>query len=141
VNSNESDQSPDSPSTILVAEDNPDSRDALRALLEAYGFTVFEAADGAETIEKALGLRPDLILMDVMMPVTDGLQATRTLRSHPDFQQVPILALTAMAGSQDLARSAGCDDYLTKPIQIPHLLHRIRKWLETGRSPMTPVSP
>jgi two-component system cell cycle response regulator DivK len=122
---------PDAPS-ILVAEDNPDSRDALRALLEAYGFAVVEAENGQEAIKQALRHHPDLVLMDIMMPVMDGLQATRTLRASPDFRQVPIVALTAMAGSRQLAMEAGCDDHLPKPIDIPAFLQTIRTLLANG---------
>jgi len=114
---------------ILVAEDNPDSRDALRALLEAYGYRVVEAENGNEAIEKARATHPDLVLMDIMMPYKDGLEATRTLRSEEEFRNVPILALTAMAGSREMALAAGCDDYLQKPIDIPVLLQRIQTWL------------
>ena len=115
--------------SILVAEDNPDSRDALRALLEAYGFAVVEAEDGQEAVRKALRFKPDLVLMDIMMPVMDGLQATRTLRASPDFRQVPIVALTAMAGARQLAMDAGCDGHLPKPIDIPVFLKTIRDLL------------
>lgn len=125
----------DASPAILIAEDNPDSRDAIRALLEAYGFRVLEARDGKEAVQCGRQLHPDLVLMDIMMPVMDGLQATRELRSSPDFEQVPILALTAMAGSRELALAAGCDDYLAKPIDIPGLLDAIRRWLESGPLP------
>jgi len=114
------------PPSILIAEDNPDSRDALRALLEAYGFAVLEAENGHKAVQTAIELQPDLVLMDIMMPVMDGLQATRNLRSSPDFRQVPIIALTAMAGSRDMAMQAGCDEHLPKPIDIPILLETIR---------------
>jgi CheY-like chemotaxis protein len=129
----QAERSPASP-CVLIAEDNPDSRDALRALLEAYGYEVLEAENGGEAIDKARELRPDLILMDIMMPYKDGLEATRTLRADPEFRQVPILALTAMAGSRELALKAGCDDYLQKPIDIPGLLKRIGEWLARGHS-------
>lgn len=119
---------------ILIAEDNPDSREALRALLEAYGFEVMAAGNGSEAVARAIESRPDLILMDIMMPVVDGLQATRTLRASPDFRQVPIVALTAMAGSRERAIEAGCDDHLQKPVDIPIFLQTIRSWLE--RSPL-----
>lgn len=118
--------------SILIAEDNPDSRDALRALLEAYGFHVLEAQNGEEAVRRAIETKPDLVLMDIMMPVMDGLEATRRLRQEKDFPQVPILALTAMAGSREPAIEAGCDDHLPKPIDIPVLLNRIRMWLENG---------
>ncbi len=116
---------------ILIAEDNPDSRDALRSLLEAYGFEVLEAENGQEAVRMALRFRPDLVLMDIMMPVMDGLNATRILRSSPEFRQVPIIALTAMAGSRQLALDAGCDDHLPKPVDIPHFIESIRSLLET----------
>ena len=118
------------PPTILVAEDNPDSRDALRALLEAYGFRVLTATNGEEAVKEALRQRPDLVLMDIMMPVMDGIEATRQLRERPEANQLPIVALTAMAGSRELAMSAGCTDYLTKPIDIPVFLQTIRGILE-----------
>jgi two-component system, cell cycle response regulator DivK len=119
---------------ILVAEDNPDSRDALRALLEAYGFAVIEAEDGREAVKEAILRRPDLILMDIMMPIMDGLQATRTLRSTPEFRQVPIVALTALASAREMAIDAGCDDFLPKPIDVPVFLQTIRDWLARSRT-------
>ncbi|HUE96290.1 MAG TPA: response regulator [Longimicrobiaceae bacterium] len=123
--------------SILIAEDNPDSRDALRTLLEAYGFRVTEAENGEEAVRKALTIRPDLILMDIMMPIMDGLEATKRLRGTAEMAKVPIVALTAMAGSQDLAMDAGCDAYLTKPIDIPRFLGTIRSYLE----PNGPIQP
>jgi CheY-like chemotaxis protein len=124
---------PSSPS-ILVVEDNADSRDALKALLEAYGFTVIEAQNGQEAITKALSSKPDLVLMDIMMPVMDGLQATRNLRSHPEFAHIPILALSAMVGARDLAIKAGCDDHLTKPMEMGQFVRTIRNWLDRRRN-------
>jgi CheY-like chemotaxis protein len=118
---------------ILIADDNTDSRDALRALLEAYGFAVAEAENGEEAVRRALQSHPDLILMDIMMPRVDGVEATRRLRASKEFRQVPILTLTAMVGSQDMALGAGCDAYLNKPLEIPALLKTIRSWLEKGR--------
>ena len=126
------------PPSILVAEDNPDSRDALRALLEAYGFQVVEAINGEEAVKQALLRRPDLILMDIMMPLMDGLEATRRLRGDPQMREVPIVALTAMAGSRELAMSAGCTDYLTKPIDIPVFLKTIRGILGIDRGSTSP---
>lgn len=115
--------------SILVAEDNTDSRGALRALLEAYGFEVLEAKNGEEAVRLAQEARPDLVLMDIMMPEMDGLEATKRLRSIPEVESIPILALTAMAGSKNPALDAGCDDYLTKPVDIPVFLRTIRAWL------------
>jgi CheY-like chemotaxis protein len=116
---------------VLIAEDNPDSRDALRMLLEAYGFEVVEAEDGAEAVRCGIEAHPDIVLMDIMMPGMDGLEATRRLRHSPAFRQVPILALTAMAGSRQKALEAGCDDHLVKPIDIPRFMATLRRWLGT----------
>lgn len=118
------------PHSILIAEDNPDSRDALKALLEAYGFRVTEAENGEQAVQKALVTHPDLILMDIMMPVMDGVEATKRLRQNEQVRGIPIIALTAMAGSRDLAMNAGCNDYLTKPIDIPRFLQTIRSILD-----------
>lgn len=118
------------PRSILIAEDNPDSRDALKALLEAYGFRVTEAENGEQAVQKALVTHPDLILMDIMMPVMDGVEATKRLRQNEQVRGIPIIALTAMAGSRDLAMNAGCNDYLTKPIDIPRFLQTIRSILD-----------
>ena len=119
---------------ILIAEDHPDSRDALRALLEAVGYRVATAADGREAVDQARSAQPDLILMDIMMPGVDGLQATRTLREDASFQHVPVLALTAMEGARTRALEAGCDDYVTKPIDISRLFAKIQSWLQAGRA-------
>ncbi|CAN5664437.1 hypothetical protein BH23GEM3_BH23GEM3_22490 [soil metagenome] len=118
---------------ILVAEDHPDSRDALRSLLEVYGFRVEVAPDGRLAVEKAIVLRPDLVLMDIMMPDMDGFEATRALRASSEFRQVPIVALTAMEGAREMVLAAGCDDYLPKPIDVRSFLGRVRQWLDTGR--------
>lgn len=115
--------------SILIAEDNPDSRDALRSLLEAYGFDVLEAENGEDAVNKALRFRPDLILMDIMMPVMDGLNATRILRESPRFRQVPIIALTAMAGAQQMAIEAGCNEHLRKPVEISTFFETIDRLL------------
>jgi CheY-like chemotaxis protein len=119
---------------ILIAEDHPDSRDALRTLLEVHDYRVEVAADGREAVERARAKHPDLILMDIMMPVMDGFEATRALRANPEFAQVPILALTAMDGARELVLAAGCDDYLPKPIDVRTFVDRIRSWLDASRS-------
>lgn len=120
--------------SILVAEDHPDSRDALSSLLEAVGYDVHVAVDGRDAVARALEVRPDLVLMDMMMPVMDGLEATRSLRSHRDFDRIPILALTAMEGARERALAAGCDDFVTKPIDVTLFFGKIRSWLEQGRA-------
>src|SRR5690606_9997992 len=129
---NQTAEAPSSKPFILVAEDNRDSRDSLKALLEAYGFDVVVAENGEEAVDRAIGSEPDLVLLDVMMPRVDGIEATRRLRESSEFRQVPILALSAMVGSKELALDAGCDDYLTKPIDIPTLVASIQTWLERG---------
>jgi len=118
-----------STATILLAEDHVDSRDALRALLEAYGFRVIIASNGREAVDLALAAHPDLVLMDVMMPVMDGIQATRALRATKDFAQVPIIALTAMDGAREPALAAGCNGFVAKPLDIRQFVSTIGHWL------------
>jgi CheY-like chemotaxis protein len=115
--------------TILLAEDHPDSREALGALLEAFGFRVLLAEDGAEAIELARRARPDLILMDVMMPAVDGLEATRRLRDFPETRHIPIITLTALDQARDLALEAGANDFLAKPINSGVLFNKVATWL------------
>jgi len=133
---NSAGQSPSEPEKplILIAEDHPDSRDALRALLEAYGFRVEAANNGREAVDKAIAAGPDLVLMDIMMPEMDGFEATRQLRAKSEFRQVPILALTAMEGARELVMAAGCDDYLSKPIDVRNFLARVQQWLKAGHN-------
>lgn len=119
--------------SILIAEDHPDSRDALCALLEAMGYQVHVAADGREAVERAIDVRPDLILMDMMMPNMDGLEATRVLRATPGFGSTPIIALTAMEGARDRALNAGCSDYISKPVDVASFFRRVDEWLERER--------
>jgi CheY-like chemotaxis protein len=118
-----------STATVLLAEDHVDSRDALRALLEAYGFHVLVASNGREAVELALESNPDLVLMDMMMPVMDGFQATRALRAAEGFRQVPVIALTAMDGAQEPALAAGCDAFVAKPLDIRQFVGTLRDWL------------
>jgi CheY-like chemotaxis protein len=115
--------------TVLIAEDHEDSRDALCTLLEAFGYHVHLAANGYEAVAEARAVRPDLILMDMMMPGMDGLEATRTLRSDPDFPRIPIVAVTAMEGARDRVLAAGCDDWVAKPLDIRSFLARLPVWL------------
>ncbi|MBX6365371.1 MAG: response regulator [Gemmatimonadetes bacterium] len=115
---------------ILIAEDHLDSRDALRALLEAFGYAVVVATNGQEAVDAALNETPDLILMDIMMPVLDGFEATRQLRRRPETRRTPIIAVTAMEGARELALHAGADDYVRKPIDIRVLLAKVNGLLE-----------
>ena len=118
---------------ILVAEDHLDSRDALKTLLEAVGYDVVVATDGRQAVARALEKHPALILMDMMMPEMDGLAATRTLRQQAEMREVPILALTALDGVRERVLAAGCDDYITKPIDLPVFLKKLEQWLAAGR--------
>src|SRR5690606_21806369 len=116
--------------TILIAEDHLDSRDAMRALLEAFGYHVLEAVNGREAVDIALDRHPDLILMDIMMPELDGFEATRELRRHDRTQRIPIIAVTAMEGAHQLAIQAGANDYVRKPVDIRRLVAKVHDWLE-----------
>jgi two-component system, cell cycle response regulator DivK len=117
--------------TILVAEDHLDSRDALRALLEAFGYQVLEAVNGRQAIDIALEFRPDLILMDIMMPELDGFEATRELRRHAETSGTPIIAVTAMEGAHQLAMQAGASDFVRKPVDIRGLVAKVHDWLDS----------
>jgi two-component system, cell cycle response regulator DivK len=109
---------------VLIAEDNAENLDMLRRRLERRGYTVFAAQDGQMAVEQTLALRPDIVLMDVSMPVLSGLEATRAIRQIPDVAHTPIVALTAHAMDGDRARclEAGCDAYATKPVDLPNLV-------------------
>ena len=119
------------PATILIAEDHADSRDAMRALLEAFGFGVVIACNGQEALDRALDKAPDLILMDIMMPDMDGFEATRRIRRDKRVSCVPIIAVTAMDGAAPMALEAGADDFVGKPVDIRRLLDKLRDLLPT----------
>ena len=116
---------------ILLVEDNEDNRDMLARRLQRKGYTVVVAADGRQGIDLAVGERPDLILMDMSLPVLDGWAATRLLKSAAETASIPIIALTAhaMSGDRDKAIAAGCDDYDIKPIEMQRLLDKIETLL------------
>jgi CheY-like chemotaxis protein len=116
--------------TILIAEDHFDSREALGALLEAFGFCVVPAVNGAQAVALARERRPDVILMDIMMPELDGFEATRRLRGFPETRDIPIITLTALDGARQLALDAGANDFLPKPINSGVLLEKLRNWLD-----------
>ncbi|OYT69808.1 MAG: two-component system response regulator [Chloracidobacterium sp. CP2_5A] len=113
---------------ILLVEDNELNRDMLMRRLAKRGFAVETAADGAQGVEMARKILPDLILMDMSLPVMNGWEATQLVKSHPETARIPVIALTAhaMAGDREKALEAGCDDYDTKPIDIPRLLEKIK---------------
>jgi len=114
---------------ILLVEDNEDNRDMLSRRLERKGFVVTLAIDGLDGINKAKENMPDLILMDMSLPIMDGWQATKTLKSEPESKNIPVIALTAhaMSSDRDKAIEAGCDDYDTKPVDFKRLLAKIEK--------------
>ena len=109
---------------ILVVEDNEEDWDMLSRRLQRRGYRVVHAADGQEAVEMAARETPDLILMDVGLPVMDGLEATRRIRARAQTQTTPIIALTAhaMSGEHDGLLQAGCDDYHAKPVELPRLV-------------------
>jgi two-component system, cell cycle response regulator DivK len=116
---------------ILLVEDNEMNRDMLSRRLVRNGFEVVMAVDGEQGIIKAQSERPDLILMDMSLPVIDGWEATRRVRASESISSIPIIALTAhaMSGDREKAIEAGCDDYDTKPIEMPRLLEKINALL------------
>lgn len=117
---------------ILLVEDNEMNRDMLSRRLKRKGYEVVIAVDGGQGVAMSKTENPELILMDMSLPVLDGWEATRQIKSAPETASVPIIALTAhaMAGDRDKAMEAGCDDYDTKPIELPRLLTKMKTLLE-----------
>jgi CheY-like chemotaxis protein len=121
---------------ILLVEDNEMNRDMLSRRLARAGYEVLIAEDGAQGVAMAMSGSPDLILMDMSLPVLDGWEATRRIKTTAELRKVPIIALTAhaMATDRDKALEAGCDEYDTKPIELERLLGKIRTLLEAANS-------
>ncbi len=121
---------------ILLVEDNEMNRDMLSRRLVRRGHEVSIAVDGQEAIDKAKAEKPEVILMDMSLPIIDGWEATRRLKADDETKMIPIIALTAhaMASDEQKAREAGCDDFDTKPIDLPRLLEKIEKQL-SGAQP------
>jgi CheY-like chemotaxis protein len=119
---------------LLYVEDNEMNRDMLSRRLQRRGFEVLIAADGEQGVAMAASERPDLILMDMSLPVLDGWEATRRLKAEPDTRRIPIIGLTAHAMATDRAKclEVGCDDYDTKPVELGRLLEKIDRLLGTG---------
>jgi CheY-like chemotaxis protein len=117
---------------ILLVEDNDMNRDMLSRRLIKRGYDVVMAVDGEEGVARARSDSPHLILMDMSLPVLDGWQATRRIKSDPATREIPVIALTAhaMAGDEEKARGAGCDDFDTKPVELPRLLGKIEALLK-----------
>jgi two-component system cell cycle response regulator DivK len=112
---------------ILIVEDDPKNLKLFRDLLQVSGYTTLEATDGKQGVELAREEKPDLILMDIQMPVMDGLEATKLLKNDDVTKDIPIIAITAyaMKGDEEKMRDAGCDGYITKPIDVKGFLKKI----------------
>jgi CheY-like chemotaxis protein len=122
---------------ILYVEDNEDNVYMLERRLKRAGFDVLVARDGAEGVAAALAHRPALILMDLGLPVLDGLAATLQIKAAPATKHIPVIALTAnaMTGDREKALAAGCDDFDTKPVDLPRLLEKIQALAPKGTAP------
>ena len=118
--------------SILVVEDQEDNRQILRDLLGSADYEMVEAENGQEAIDAVSKSKPDLILMDIQLPVMDGYEATRRIKANPDWKSIPIIVVTsyALSGDAEKARAAGCDDYVTKPYSPRQLLAKIREYLK-----------
>jgi two-component system, cell cycle response regulator DivK len=116
---------------ILLVEDNEMNRDMLSRRLSRNGYEIIMAVDGRQGVEMAAKEKPDLILMDMSLPVMDGWEATRQVKADPATRTIPVIALTAHAMVQDRekAMEAGCDDFDTKPVELPRLLEKIKSLL------------
>ena len=118
-------------SKILLVEDNEMNRDMLSRRLKRRGYEVLIAVDGAKGVEMVSSETPDLVLMDMSLPVMDGWEATKNIKADPATKSIPVIALTAhaMSGDRQKALEAGCDDYDTKPIELSRLLSKIQSFL------------
>lgn len=122
---------------ILLAEDNELNRDMLLRRLERRGYQVVVATNGEEAIEKVKAAGPDLLLLDISLPVLDGLEVASRIRADPELRALPILGLSAhaMQGDRERALAAGCDDYDTKPVEMERLVDKIQLLLQTATKP------
>jgi len=122
---------------ILYVEDNEDNIYVVKNRFTRAGFTILVATDGEQGVAMAATERPDLILMDLRLPVLDGWEATRRIKAQPETQHIPIIALTAhaMSGDREKALAAGCDDFDTKPVEMPRLLEKVRALLPKREAP------
>lgn len=121
---------------ILLVEDNEMNRDMLSRRLARSGYEVVLAVQGEEGVALARSAAPDMILMDMSLPVLDGWEATRRLKGDPETRDIPVIALTAhaMSGDREKAQEAGCDDFDTKPVEYTRLLSKIQGLLEKGKA-------
>jgi two-component system, cell cycle response regulator DivK len=116
---------------VLLVEDNEMNLDMLSRRLERRGFEILVAVDGAQGVEVTKSDKPDIILMDMSLPVMDGWEATRRIKADPDLKHIPIIALTAhaIAGDRERCLAAGCDEYESKPVKFPRLLEKMQTML------------
>jgi two-component system, cell cycle response regulator DivK len=116
---------------ILMVEDTEDNRQIIRDLMESVGYDLIEAVDGAAGVAMAAEHRPDLILMDIQLPVMDGYEASRRIKADPELSHIPIIAVTsyALSGDEAKTRAAGCDGYLAKPFSPRQLLAKMNEFL------------
>jgi len=116
---------------ILISEDDPINRDLMVDVLAIKEYEIIVAENGLKVLELTRKYLPDLILMDIQMPVVDGLEATRRLKANPRTSHIPVIALTALAmkGDEERIKSAGCDDYISKPVDIDLVLRKVEKYL------------
>ena len=121
---------------ILLVEDNEMNRDMLSRRLMRKKFEVVIAVDGAEGVDMSISEAPDIILMDMSLPMLDGWQATKKIKADPQTKNIPVIAMTAhaMAGDREKCLQAGCDDYDTKPVEFPRLLDKIKNLI--GKEPI-----
>jgi two-component system cell cycle response regulator DivK len=121
---------------VLLVEDNEMNRDMLSRRLTRRGFEVIFAVDGQQGVDLARSERPDIILMDMSLPVLDGWEATRRVKADSATRSVPVIGLTAhaMSGDREKAMEAGCDDYDTKPVELDRLIGKIERLLGTAKS-------
>jgi CheY-like chemotaxis protein len=129
----------DSKATVLVVDDNADTRVVVRWMLERWGCRVVEASDGREAYDVAVEHRPDLVVMDLSMPIADGYEAIRSIRAREEFASLPVIAVTAFdrAVARDSAEAAGFDYYLSKPIDFKRLEVLVEKLTKPGRPAST----
>jgi two-component system, cell cycle response regulator DivK len=116
---------------ILIVEDNEDNMTLVRDVLASRGYAIIEAVDGRQGLELAMTQRPDLIIMDLSLPLLDGWEVVRQLKADPDLRSIPVVALTAhaMVGDREKALDAGCDDYLAKPIRLAILIAKVKEFV------------
>jgi two-component system cell cycle response regulator DivK len=118
---------------ILIVDDDPKTLKLLRDLLQIRGYTTLDATDGKQGVDMARAKMPDLIFMDMQMPIMDGFEATNILKADPVTKSIPVIALTAcaMQGDREKCMEAGCSDYMTKPLDTRALVTKVKEYLES----------